>query len=215
MKKFSPIIESLIALIVAAQLYFIISEDFKSLIPLAIIEAAVYILLTLLFSLMILGDTTYNINLSKLRILPKSLPYEITDEQKNAYLSKAAGSINSIKLAIILFMAASPLLETGGLFILVLLPGLLIGIFFAIYNFMKYSLYSRGYINIPAKEIWQKYIFYYNPNDSRAVLEKPLGVGSTVNLATSHGKLILGVILGVPLTIVILLFFIFYLTGQL
>lgn len=215
MKRFSPLIEALAALILLVQLYIIIAGKLGDQIPLLIIEIVVYGLLTLLFSYMLLGNTSYNISLGKLKVFPDSLPYEISEGQKDFYMRRSADSLNLIKLVFVIFMSLVPLLKANALFFLILVPAFIAGLLFSIYVYTKYSLYSRGYIKITPKEIWRKYIFYYNPNDNRAVLDKPIGAGSTVNLATPQGRVILGIILGIPITLIILLFTIFYLTGSL
>ncbi|OGU63941.1 MAG: hypothetical protein A2499_03570 [Stygiobacter sp. RIFOXYC12_FULL_38_8] len=49
----------------------------------------------------------------------------------------------------------------------------------------------------------KNFIFYYNKKDNRSIVDKPIGIGSTINFATKEGKFIFLLLLFPPIVIVV------------
>lgn len=71
----------------------------------------------------------------------------------------------------------------------------------AINNLMKF----HGYYKISFKERILKGLFYNNPEDKRAIVDKPFGYGSTINIGSKQGKLVLTILLAIPSFMIILI----------
>ncbi|MBU1095248.1 MAG: hypothetical protein CVV23_08790 [Ignavibacteriae bacterium HGW-Ignavibacteriae-2] len=64
-------------------------------------------------------------------------------------------------------------------------------------------------------DVLRNFIIYYNPKDKRAVVDKPFGLGSTINFATKEGKIIFAVLISIPITILLIIFIVLGITGKL
>ncbi|MFH0733122.1 MAG: DUF5808 domain-containing protein [bacterium] len=80
----------------------------------------------------------------------------------------------------------------------------------SITNFLK----ANGFESMTIKKTLSKVLFYYNPKDKRAVVEKQFGVGTTINFASKQGRLILYVLLAIPITIIGILFLVLVLSKK-
>jgi len=87
--------------------------------------------------------------------------------------------------------------------------------FLMFYKSMQYFSKARGFTEITFRQILTVGLFYYNTNDSRAIVDKQFGIGSTINLASKEGRLVLWIILAIPVTIITLLLIAFRLSGKL
>ncbi len=65
---------------------------------------------------------------------------------------------------------------------------LFLGFFFLI-KFIQQLVIQKENKYVPLSEVIFRYIGYYNPDDKRTVVEKQIGMGTTVNFATNGGKL--------------------------
>lgn len=144
----------------------------------------------------------------------------INKEETNCYLSKAVSANTAIKLFIILIITSVVLNQVyypDGRYIalvMILLLVYLVCIFYCAFLYAKYAMAARGYVNIPVKFMATKMIIYYNPDDKRTIVDKAFGVGSTINLATRQGKIILWTILAIPLAIVFLVILVKAVSGK-
>ncbi len=168
-----------------------------------IISLFIYILLTLVFLFTFTKSSTKN----KIEInLPK---VEISELLKLSYAKTTLYYIGLFKISIatlpiLLFILNSQLgLSKPIVFIFMILNILLAFYFFTLT--IKYFLQHNGYVNLTFKNTIKYGLFYYNENDKQAVVDKPFGIGTTINFATKQGRLVFYVIISIPITILILL----------
>jgi uncharacterized membrane protein len=157
--------------------------------------------------------------LSELKHPVNDVKEDLTENERNKFISFCIFELSLVKffvVLIILNLAMNIVYNFGKVLpylSVVIFLVLLAVIFYLIVSFLKHLVNSKGYINTSRKEILTKYLFYYNSENKRVVVSKPLGRGSTINLATKDGKLILGIIL-FPVIIVFLVIFILILTHK-
>lgn len=80
---------------------------------------------------------------------------------------------------------------------------------------IQYFCKARGFTKISFSQTLKVGLLYYNPNDKRAIVDKQFGIGSTINLTSKEGRLVLWIILAIPTTIITLLFIVLGLAGKL
>lgn len=83
---------------------------------------------------------------------------------------------------------------------------LLCVIFISFWIYIKYhkkmrSLKIKNQWNLDGDENWKYGMIYYNPNDSRFMVDKRIGIGSTINMAKSSAKWFIGIIVATLLII--------------
>jgi hypothetical protein len=144
---------------------------------------------------------------------------ELSAEEAESYISSGLHFIVFFKfyLSVIPFTAGIVSVLMGGknsmltvLVTVALLFTAFMMITLAVQNFIK----ARGYTRVTFGETVRKGLFYCNPDDSRAILDKTVGTGTTVNLATKEGRMILWVILAIPATIITLIVLLKLLSGK-
>ena len=198
-------IELASAVIYSIQIFLAINSGyFESFLPVLIIELNVYLIISLVFYFAL--DKKWFSSELKLKIdSPKD---DITEDQRNKFISRALVQINITKFLIVLMIASYFILgifEFAVYYYIAVLLILFSAMLYLVVLFSKNVANSKGYAKISKKELMTKYLFYYNKEDKRTILEKPFGVGSTINLASKDGKIILGVILAIPITIILLI----------
>jgi len=143
----------------------------------------------------------------------------ISENQSLYLLNKAIFFIGFVKVIILLIPLLLSLVNYYNLilfpfFRLIIITPLLLLVFLLIFYSIKYIVKANGYLEVTNKQVINNGILYNNPNDKRAVVEKKFGIGTTVNLATKQGRIILYVILSIPITILTLVFIILFLNGR-
>jgi len=73
---------------------------------------------------------------------------------------------------------------------------------------------ANGFVNVSNKQTVLNGLLYYNPNDKRAIVEKQFGVGTTINLASKQGRLIIYILLSIPLFVIFMILFAFKIAGK-
>lgn len=118
------------------------------------------------------------------------------------YLNLAASYMNGIKLLVILFMVITSMYTDAGNCALIMIPNILLllaGILFLAFRSVLNVLKAFRYPDLSAAHIFKNIMIYNNKEDNRVVIDKAFGVGSTINLATRQGKIILIVLLLPPI----------------
>lgn len=205
------IILLLLILQISAAIY---TARFPDTIQIFITEIFVYSLVTLI---------TYYMYDDKVIYADPKIPVDYTrknlgEEEKTMFYNNIFFNFGLLKLNIFSLLFIIFMIEISGLSEWLVYAALLI--FFLlmliiIIQLIKSMLSAKGYINIPTRDILRKFTVYYNPSDKRSIVDKPLGVGTTFNLATKEGKFLLGLILGIPFFIVTLLIIILAFAGKL
>ncbi|MGE5498801.1 MAG: DUF5808 domain-containing protein [Syntrophothermus sp.] len=214
-KRINWQIEVLNLLLVILEVTLAFREDmFLRVLPLLIVQIFTYALISLIYYF-ILGPSV---------LFPKTsmkLPLEmiqITERESLRHISQGVTYFNLTKLVFSFLITANILIQVyslrayyNNLFLIILL-----GLFFYLtLLFTKQMASAKGYVVTSNKELMKNFIFYFNPNDKRTVVEKPMGMGSTINLATKDGKIIMGVILAIPVAFIAALLIALALAGRL
>ena len=168
----------------------------------------IYIILTLVFkfalSPKVLNVSWYNTS--------KKVDYKKEFDPNNMNVKAALTFFNLIKPTLMAVPAAAALIkfyvthETGGfmLSLAAIVALLFLTIIWIIMGTKELVIYREGK-DISRKELLLNYIAYYNPEDSRVFVEKRIGIGTTVNLATRGGKFFMIFILGIPIVIILVI----------
>ena len=215
-KRFNGTVEIISISLLVLQLYFALtSNSALNLVPF-FISCFIYLVLTLVLYYSLSPKVVFKTNSDLSCFGTKS---NLTDSDKDLFISKAVFYSALFKLFLLLIPGQilliniislnSVLLNTISTFAI---------IFLAFYELllMNYNLIkANGYMDATMKDTLSKGVFYNNPNDKRTVIDKPVGIGSTINLATKDGKIILWVLLAIPITIITLLVVVFSLTDKL
>ncbi|MDP4174995.1 MAG: DUF5808 domain-containing protein [Bacteroidota bacterium] len=212
-KKFNWWVEVFTIFLIIAEIFFVISHNaLQKNISAIIVQILVYLVLSIIFFYSVTPEVLFNESDTPIRLKRTN----ISKETSNSFLKIAIMYLGLTKLAIIavfpVMIFSQMMLKTNPLVFLALN---FIVIFYFISLFMKYLALSKGYIITKLKDVILNLIFYYNPEDERAVVDKPVGVGSTVNLATKQGKIIMVTILAIPIVIILGLFIALALAGKL
>jgi|GEM_PF-4918837 len=143
--------------------------------------------------------------------------YDLTEDEKTKFYNQVFLNFGLLKLSIVIFLFCILLIELARLpetliYLLIIILFFFLGMI--IINLTRSVLSAKGFKNIPTMDILKKYTIYYNPNDKRSIVDKPFGIGTTINLASKQGKLIFGIILGIPLFIISLLIIVLSLAGK-
>lgn len=182
--------------------------------PGLIVQVCTYALLSLIYYF-ILGP---GVLIPKTNMAVPLKKVDIIEKESLKHINLGILYFNSTKLLISFLITSTILIQTYKLapyytvFSLIILVVLL---FYLIVHFTRQMASAKGYVITNNKELLQNFIFYFNPADKRTVVEKPLGMGSTINLATKDGKMILGVILAIPVAIIAMLLIALALAGKL
>jgi len=121
-------------------------------------------------------------------------------------LNKASVFINLIKVLVLLFIivignkSMVQLNHWINAVVIVMFFGVLL---ILIYLYLKNVLLSYSYPNTSLMHLIKNFIFYYNKKDNRSIVDKPIGIGSTINFATKEGKFIFLLLLFPPIVIVV------------
>lgn len=212
-KKFNWWVEIFTIFLIIAEIFFVISHNaLQKNISAIIVQILVYLVLSIIFFYSVTPEVLFNESETPIRLKRTN----ISKETSNSFLKIAIMYLGLTKLAIIavfpVMIFSQMMLKTNPLIFLALN---FIVIFYFISLFMKYLALSKGYLITKLKDVILNLIFYYNPEDERAVVDKPVGVGSTVNLATKQGKIIMATILAIPIVIIVGLFIALSLAGKL
>ncbi|MGE5400739.1 MAG: hypothetical protein ACM3S2_10060 [Ignavibacteriales bacterium] len=208
-------IELLNLLLIGSEAAFAYQNDiFPRLLPGLIIQVCAYALLSLIYYF-VLGPKV---------LFPKTgtvVPVELRDisEQESLrYIKRGVICFNSTKLIISFIIITAMLMNIyhfNSYYSLILMIILLSILLYLILQFTKNTVSARGYVLTSNKELLKNFVFYFNPDDRRTSVDKPLGMGSTINLATKDGKMIMGVILAIPISLIIMLLIALALAGKL
>lgn len=218
-KRINYRIELICVAILIVQLGFVINSSKEQLLnslPAFLVMLFLYFITTIVF---IIGySPKYILKKTDLTSIFGSKT-ELEESQILILLEKAVNSIG-IGKAIITFIPLLLFIINHLYFLpftffrpLIILPLLLI-FFILLFYSIKNIIKANGYLTVTNKQIISNGIFYHNPNDKRAVVEKQFGIGTTINLATKQGKMIMIVILSIPVTVLGLVFIILLLSGK-
>ena len=146
--------------------------------------------------------------------------FDISESELLKYVQRGVTFTSLFKLCLILiplFASMSSLLFPNNIFPF----NIIATIFFISFAFImfiysvQYFCKARGFIKISFGQTLKVGLLYYNPNDKRSIVDKQFGIGSTVNLASKKGRLVLWIILAIPITIITLLLLVLGLSGKL
>lgn len=205
-RRLNPLVEALIILLILLQAYSVFIGGLRYL-PMLFIEIAVYCLLTLIFYYAL----TPRVILAEPKVPLKFDKIELSKEETDGYLQKIYNWMGLLKLSVIFLLSAVIVQEVFGLerrfhyLVPLLFVFYMASMFFSIYKLSYYMMLVKGYTNITRRDVLTKALFYYNPDDKRAFVDKPFGAGTTINFASKQGRMIFAVILSVPLTIILIL----------
>jgi hypothetical protein len=212
-KKFNWWVEIFTIFLIIAEIVFVISHNaLQKNISAIIVQILVYLVLSIIFFYSVTPEVLFSDSDTPIRLKRTN----ISKERSNSLMKIAIMYLGLTKLAIVavfpVMIFSQMMLKTNPLVFLALN---FILIFYFISLFMKYLALSKGYIITKLKDVILNLVFYYNPEDKRTVVDKPVGVGSTVNLATKQGKIIMATILAIPIVIIVGLFIALALAGKL
>lgn len=145
---------------------------------------------------------------------------EISETELLNYIQRGATFTSLFKLCFILiplFASMSSLLFPTDRFPYNIIASIFfISLAFLMFIYsLQYFCKARGFTNISFSQTLKVGLLYYNPNDKRAIVDKQYGIGSTINLASKEGRLVLWIILAIPTTIITLLLIVLGLAGKL
>lgn len=189
-------------------------NSFPRVMPLLIVQICTYALLSLIYYF-ILGPKVL-FHKTSMQVPLKMI--QITEQESLWHIKRGVIFFNLTKLVFTFLITANILIQVyslrayyNNLFLIILL-----GLFFYLtLLFTKQMASAKGYVVTSNKELMKNFIFYFNPKDKRTVVEKPMGMGSTINLATKDGKIIMGVILAIPVAFIAALLIALALAGRL
>lgn len=207
-------VELLNLLLICFEFLLLHKTDLQAeLLPGLIIQITVYSLLSLIYYF-VLSPTVL---LKKTRTVVSVKTRNISEIESLQFIKRGILFFNSTKL-IVLFMITSIMIiniySRNSYYAFISMIFLLCMMLYFIILFTRNIAAAQGYVLTNNKELFQNFVIYYNPEDKRTTVDKPLGMGSTINLATKDGKMILGVILAIPLSIVIFLLIALALAGK-
>lgn len=146
----------------------------------SIISLAVYVVLTLVFN--------YAFKLTAAKNTATDSEAMIIIEQRGCdYLGLIKVSLMMIPL--IYTMAITFIYPSSNPFLYLIIGSIIcfaLSLFFMV-KFVQNRILQKGE-NVSLQETLMHYIGYYDPNDPNVFVEKRIGVGTTVNLATRGGK---------------------------
>ncbi|HRI47820.1 MAG TPA: hypothetical protein PK559_11995 [Ignavibacteriaceae bacterium] len=206
-RRFDLRIEIISIICIISQLFFYVIIPGLEIAPF-IISSFLYIVLTIVMYYSLSPGVVINPNYIEKKLGTK---HNLNENEKLFFLRRSIFFAGLFKFCILLipshflffqvFLGDSKYL--GVTFVILFLVIGFYSLFLMGLNIIK----ANGYTESGYKEVLKYGIIYNNPDDKRGVVEKPYGLGVTVNLATNEGRLILGVLLAIPLTIVLLLIF--------
>lgn len=207
LQRFDLRIEIISLICISSQLYFYLIIPGLEIAPF-IISSFIYIVVTIVMYYSLSPEVVINPNYLEKKLGTK---HNLDENKKLFFLRRSIFFAGLFKFCILLIPSHFLFFEV--FFGDSKYPGVTFVILFVAFGF--YSLFlmglniikANGYIEVGYKEVFKYGIIYNNPDDNRGVVEKPYGLGVTVNLATNEGRLILGILLAIPLTIVLLIVF--------
>lgn len=189
-------------------------EIFSRLLPGLIVQVCAYSLVSLIYYF-VLGPKV---------LFPKTgtvVPVEmrdISEQESLRYIKRGIIFFNSTKLIISFIISTVMLINIYHLssyYAFISMITLLCILLYLAIQFTKNIASARGYVLTSNKELLKNFVFYFNPDDKRTSVDKPLGMGSTINLATKDGKIFMGVILAIPISLIIMILIALALAGKL
>lgn len=212
-KKISWPAELLITMLIVIEAVFILQHGaLQENIAQIIVQVMIYLLLSFIFYYSLSPAVLF----SKPGVPINLKQKEITQDEQRAYINKSVLFISLLKLSV---LSGFPLIYLSrrvfGINSFFPAAFVLAAVFYCLIMFTKYLAFARGYMPESFKDIIVNIMFYYNPDDKRAVVNKPIGIGSTINLANKQGKIILATIISIPLSIILLLLLVFALSDRL
>ncbi len=219
-KRTNKLIEIICLSMLFLQFLFIFTfrpYKFSINLPPLIINLFLYLLLSLIFYF----STSPSIILKKFK-KPELFGHKSTLSQNQIlfYLKKGVLFSGLFKLTILFIPFGLQLITNIFLMISVIFPILFTFIILCLGLYIltvsiNYFLKANGFESLTLKQTIIKGLFYYNPDDKRAVVEKQFGIGTTINFASKQGRLILYVIISIPITITLLLLLVMVLSKKL
>lgn len=140
---------------------------------------------------------------------------DLTLEEKNGFYDKGVFYLALSKI----FIIALPIFTDKNLNIffewatfgiassIILLSSSVFILSFSIRSFMN----AKGYTKASLKNS----MFYYNPDDKRAMIDKRVGIGSEINFGSKQGRLVFWVLIALPISFIALLVLALALAGKL
>jgi len=185
----------------------------KGAIPLLIIQIIVYGLLSTIFYFMLSPKIIFGTPKIPLEFERKPL----TESEFNIYSNNYLQSITGVKFFFILLFTSLILNKIFGesVYAIVVVFAVIVIKLYLIFSFIKNVAHANGYVGFSNMDVLRNFIIYYNPKDKRAVVDKPFGLGSTINFATKEGKIIFAVLISIPITILLIIFIVLGITGKL
>ncbi|MGE5621023.1 MAG: hypothetical protein ACM3U0_00485 [archaeon] len=187
---------------------------FSKLIPGLIIQICSYLLLSLIYYFVLSPKVLFHKTRAVVPIKMRNIPAQ----ESLRYAKRGILCFNSTKLLISFLIGSLAFIDKyyhNSYNAVILLIILLSVSFYLIILFTKNIASAKGYVVSNSKELLRNFVFYYNPADRRTSVDKPLGMGSTINLATKDGKIVFGVILAIPVVFIIFLLAALALAGKL
>ncbi len=213
MKKIQLFTEFLYFILLALLIVIIFNKSlFYKGIPSIIVSLFIYGILSFAFYI------SYNSkNFTPKNAAIISLPkIDISEKLKNNYVNYSQLFIGLSKLIIAIIPTVIFVLNSvtalHGIGIVVLLIVLIVKFFLIFLLAIKYHLLSEGYTNLSFLNTIRHGLFYYNKDDKRAIVDKPIGAGVTVNFATKQGRMVFYVLISIPLTVILILSIVFLVT---
>lgn len=213
MKKIQIFTEFLYFILLALLIVIIFNKSlFYKGIPSIIVSLFIYCILSFAFYI------SYNAKyFTKRNVAIINLPkIDISEKLKNNYVNYSRIFIGLSKLIIAIIPPVIFVLNSvtalHGIVIGVLLIVLIVKFFLIILLAIKYHLLSEGYTKLSFLDTIKHGLFYYNKDDKRTIVDKPIGAGVTVNFATKQGRMVFYVLISIPLTIILILSIVFLVT---
>lgn len=213
MKKIQIFTEFLYFILLALLIVIIFNKSlFYKGIPSIIVSLFIYGILSFAFYI------SYNAKyFTKRNVAIINLPkIDISEKLKNNYVNYSRIFIGLSKLIIAIIPPVIFVLNSvtalHGIVIGVLLIVLIVKFFLIILLAIKYHLLSEGYTKLSFLDTIKHGLFYYNKDDKRTIVDKPIGAGVTVNFATKQGRMVFYVLISIPLTIILILSIVFLVT---
>ena len=214
-KRMDLRIEFVSVTLLLLNLYFALNSTQLNLGPF-IVGVFIYLLLSLIMFASLSPNYIFKENKTSVQYGNKTI---LSEDQKEFYLKEAYNFSSLFKFSVILIPTLIYFLEflgiknnIVGILIVVILMS---AAFYMIFRMQKSIIKANGYLNISSKSALNYSFIYNNPDDKRVVVDKPFGIGTTVNIATKQGRIILIVILAIPITILSVIFIVLSISGKL
>lgn len=136
---------------------------------------------------------------------------DLTVDERIAFIKTAVFHSGIFKLFITLIPVAIVFVTIYEFSQLLFVPLMIALVFVSVYYAFKMSYFlamAKGLNFEDLKDFFKKGLFYYNPEDERAFVDKPVGVGTTINFASKTGRRFFVILMSVPVLIILILVFV-------